>query len=324
MSISGPKISVSLYGFTKELYTGYYTMEQCMEKAAESGADGVEIVNTQHIRRYPTPTPEYLDSFRKLMEKYRLEPACYGSYTDGALTKNGFVPDDVLVDALLRDLDFAEIMGFPVIRLGYDTSPKVLERVVDAAEKKEIKLGIELHAPITVEHPIYLKFEEMFDKLQSPYLGFVPDFSGWAKHLPDTVLNSAVSFGVPKAAAKMLGTAFVVGVDVEKIKKTAHSLGVPADFDYLLDLLFHVVVKGDPESLRKIMKRAVHVHGKFWGLDKNDMETCIPYPKLLSIVKESGYQGFVTSEYEGYELTPGYDGADNVRRHVGMMRKYLT
>lgn len=41
-SNNGPKLSVSLYSYTKELYTGYYSMEQCLEKVAATGATGVK------------------------------------------------------------------------------------------------------------------------------------------------------------------------------------------------------------------------------------------------------------------------------------------
>lgn len=318
-----PKISVTLYSYTKELYSGYYDIETCIAKAAEAGAQGVEIVNTQHLPGFPDPTVEYMENFRKLLEKYNLQAACYGSYTDSALRKDGIVTNDELVSILKKDIEYAHIMGFPVIRLGYDTSPEILERVVDEAAQKEIRLGIELHAPITVQHPIYKKFVNLFDKYNSPYLGFVPDFSGWAERLPDVMLNAMVAYGVPLPIVKALGTAFVEDVDIELLKKDFHSKGVPEELDYILDLVYHVVVKGDPESLKMILKRAVHVHGKFWGLNENDDETCIPYEKLLHIVNESGYSGFITSEFEGYEFSTEFDGQDNVMRHIRMMKKYL-
>lgn len=258
-----------------------------------------------------------------MMDKYHLVPACYGSYTDTGLRKGGIVTIDELAAVLRDDIKYAEIMGFPVIRLGYDTSPDVLYKVIDEVEKKKIKMGIEIHAPITVEHPIYKTFKATFDKLQSPYLGFVPDFSGWAKKLPDAILNYFIQLGLPQQLVDDLAFAFVTDVDIEQLKNNLHSKGVSKDLDFVLDLAYHVVVKGDPQSLRDMLSQSVHIHGKFWSLDENDMETCIPYPELLSIVKESNYSGFITTEYEGYELTPNYDGQDKVMRHNRMMRKYL-
>lgn len=318
-----PKLSVTLYSYTKELYTGYYSMEDALDRIAQTGAEGVEIVNTQHIPDFPNPSLKSLEDFRRLMEKYNLEPACYGSYTDTALRKNRVATIDELVAVLIKDIEYAEIMGFPVIRLGYDTSVDVLSRVIDEAEKRKIKMGIEIHAPITVNHPIYKTFKSFFDKLQSPYFGFVPDFSGWAKKLPDAVLSTLIQRGMPEQVVNSLAYAFITDVKLQELKDDLHKKGVPDSLDFIIDLAYHVVVKGDPDSLKEMLGQSVHIHGKFWSLDENDQETCIPYKELLTIVKNSGYHGFITTEYEGYAITPDYDGNDNVIRHQKMMRKYL-
>lgn len=317
------KLSVSLYSYTKELYTGYYSMDNCLEKVAETGTEGVEIVNSQHLPGFPKPSLQSLEAFRKSMERHGLAPACYGSYADTGLRTGGVMTVDELASALLADIRYAEAMGFPVIRLGYDTSLDVLYRVIDEAEKRQIKMGIEIHAPITVSHPIYQAFSAAFDKLQSPYLGFVPDFSGWARKLPDALLQLIVKRGAPEMLADTLAYAFVTDVKLQDLKDKLHSQGVPDSIDYIIDLAYHIVVKGDPESLKEMLPRAVHIHGKFWSLDSNGMETCIPYPELLAIIKDSGYSGFISTEYEGYEITEAYDGHDNALRHQQMLRKYL-
>jgi sugar phosphate isomerase/epimerase len=319
-----PKLSVSLYSYTKELYTGHYSMEECLEKVAQTGAEGVEIVSTQHVLGFPKPSYKYLENFRKTMEKYNLKPACYGAYADTGLRKDGIVTVEELSATLLDDIKFAEIMGFPVIRLGYDTSLDVLYRVIDEAEKLKIKMGIEIHAPITVSHPIYNTFKAAFDKLKSPYLGFVPDFSGWATKLPDALLHALVERGMPKEIVDSLAVAFVTDVKLQKLKDDLHSKGFPESLDFVLDLAYHLVVKGNPESLKEILPQTVHIHAKFWSLDENNMETCIPYPELLSIIINSDYKGFITTEYEGYEITETYDGHDNVVKHQKMMRSFLS
>lgn len=318
-----PKLSVSLYSYTKELYTGYYSIENCLEKVAEAGAEGVEIVNTQHLPGFPNPTLKFMEDFRKGMDKLHLQPACYGTYADTGIRKGGTMTVDEVAQSLFNDIKYAEIMGFPVIRLGYDTPVDVLYRVAEEAEKRKIKMGIEIHAPLTVSHPIYLTYKAAFDRLQSPYLGFVPDFSGWARKLPDALLNTLVQRGMPEQLVSSLAFAFVTDVKLQELKDMMHSKGVPSSFDYILDLAYHIVVKGDPASLKEMLPQTVHIHGKFWSLNADGLETCIPYQELLTFVKDSNYGGFITTEYEGYEVTDKLDGQENVVRHQKMMRKFL-
>jgi len=318
-----PRFSVTLYSYSKELFTGYYSIEDCLDKVKEAGAQGVEIVSSQHLPEYPNPSTKSMEEFRKNVEMRGLLPVCYGAYADTGIKKGKSVSIDELTECLLKDIKNAHIMGFPVIRLGYDTPIEVIYRTIGEAEKRDIRMGIEIHAPLTVAHPIYLTYKDAIDKMETPYLGFVPDFSGWAKKLPEAILNAFIAHGMPEQLVNTLASAFVMNVELAKLKETMHSKGVPASFDNILDLAYHLVVKGDPKSLKDMLKQSFHVHAKFWSLNDNDMETCIPYDKLLSIVMDSDYSGFITSEYEGYELTDQYDGQDNVLRHINMMRRLL-
>ena len=79
---SSIKLAVSVYSFTNEYYTRKYSLEDCIQKVSEIGADGIEIVSTQHIPGYPNPDDEFIAHFNYLLDKYELEPACYSLYID--------------------------------------------------------------------------------------------------------------------------------------------------------------------------------------------------------------------------------------------------
>jgi sugar phosphate isomerase/epimerase len=57
------------------------------------------------------------------------------------------------------------------------------------------------------------------------------------------------------------------------------------------------------EGVKLLMPFAKGVSGKSWAFDASGNETKMDYYKLMQIVKDSGYKGFVDVEYEGSELS---------------------
>jgi sugar phosphate isomerase/epimerase len=52
-----------------------------------------------------------------------------------------------------------------------------------------------------------------------------------------------------------------------------------------------------------MMPKAFGVSAKAYDFDSDGNETILDYQKLLSIVKKSGYKGFIGVEYEGDHLS---------------------
>ena len=61
------------------------------------------------------------------------------------------------------------------------------------------------------------------------------------------------------------------------------------------------------DGVQKFMPVAKAVSAKSYNFDKNGNETKIDYKRMMKIVKEAGYTGYVGVEYEGTELSP-FDG----------------
>lgn len=57
------------------------------------------------------------------------------------------------------------------------------------------------------------------------------------------------------------------------------------------------------QGTREMMPFAKGVSAKSYNFDENGNETTIDYGKILKIVKESGYNGFIGIEYEGHNLS---------------------
>ena len=62
------------------------------------------------------------------------------------------------------------------------------------------------------------------------------------------------------------------------------------------------------------------MHGKYHYVYENLEESAIPYDKILEIVRDSDYDGYIVSEYEEYNS--GHS-IEMLKRHLQMMKKYL-
>lgn len=316
----GPKLSISLYCFSSEIHSGAFSIADGIKKVADLGAEAVEIVNTQHIEGFPNPSKDFIKSFRNAIAENNLKLSSYGGYTDTGIRTNGTLTMDEMKGQLMLDLKLAEAMGFPLIRIGPNTPPQVLLQVLPIAEKTKIKIGIEIHAPASKEHPMFIKLLEAVKQSSSEYLGFCPDFSCWATCIPEVIVEYFIEKGFPEDPIRQITNSFNAGVALQDVKDQAHALGAPKEADDLIDFAYHIVVKGAPEDLAEIMPYVNHVHAKFWRME-NGLEPAIPYDKLMKVIKDSGYEGYITSEFEGFAA--GIPSIDQTREHQNMLRRYL-
>ena len=318
------KQAVSIYSFTKEFYEGYYSLEDCFRQVADLGIQGLEIVNTQHIDGFPKPSQSFIDAFNELVDRYGLIPVSYGTYTDSAIRTNGRLTQKEMCEQLETDIRLAKTLGFPLIRVGPNTPIEVLREILPQARKSQVKIGVEIHAPISVNDPLIEQLIEMIKQGNADSLGLVPDFSCFAQSVPGILLQKAIGMGVPEDIARFIASAYGEGVNITQLKEEAHRKGLPAEVDELIDLFYHLVVRGTPDDLKAVMPYVNHIHAKFWDLDENDDEVSVPYEALMKIIAETGYSDYISSEYEGYDVDTAYRGKAIVKRHQNMMQKYLS
>ena len=81
----------------------------------------------------------------------------------------------------------------------------------------------------------------------------------------------------------------------------------------------------NPISLLEHIPRIIHIHGKFYEMLDDYTEYSIPYKEVIDVLNKGGFDGYISSEYEGnrhiqdvYEV----DSVEQVRRHQQMMVNY--
>ncbi len=57
------------------------------------------------------------------------------------------------------------------------------------------------------------------------------------------------------------------------------------------------------EGLELLLTKAMAVSAKGYDFDENGNETTLDYPRMLQLVKDSGYKGYIGIEYEGERLS---------------------
>jgi len=195
------------------------------------------------------------------------------------------------------------------------------------AERLQIKMGPELHAPWSLEAPVVVAYRELYERLKSPWLGFIPDFGSSARTLPPDYLHYLLHQGMPR---NLLDTA--VGIwggpgDVQSKREEFHRRAAAAQADptviSALSVMFAILSPQDPKAWLSIMPQVIHVHAKFYGFDASGSESAIPYEQLLPVFVEGKYQGYMSAEWEGHMYSQA-SGFEAVQKLHALARRVLA
>lgn len=151
LQATGLKLGTTLYSFTTEFIMRRYSFEQLIARVAQLNlGPGLEMVGFQSIRGFPAVTDAFAERFRELITIHGLQPSCLAINADMALRRGQMLTIDEAVAYHEPQLRAAARLGFPTVRCQFAAPPEVLRRLVPLAEKLEIKMGPEIHAPMSV------------------------------------------------------------------------------------------------------------------------------------------------------------------------------
>jgi len=282
------RYGVSLYSFMGD-YGTVTDLEAALAAVADVGATGVEILGEGHVPNYPEPSPAWIDNWFGLLEKYSLEPTNYGSWIDTRLHPGRTMTVPEGAEALQRDLRLASQLGFGFVRpkIGVVSSDLVpdpiwtesVERSLDLAHELGIIICPEIHSPTPIRHPVVEDYIGLIERTGTKNFGLLID-TGIFQDRP-----------IPLRAGETRETrpAFLDGIGVD-----------PADF-------------------ADIAQYVVFVQAKFHDINEQLEDQQIPWLPVLKALKDSGYTGYLSSEYEG-ERAP-WRAIEQVRRQHALIRR---
>ena len=321
------KRSVSLYSFQEEYFHRTMSLEQIIATCARLGVQGIEILGDQMIRGYPNIPDEFVKQWHGWMDKYGVEPACLDNFLDWNKFKGRVMTEDEQVESMTLDIINAKKLGIPVIRVIHDVKPIIMERLAPAAEKHQIKLALEVHAPSDLDSPFEQELYEVFRRVQSPYIGFAVDFSLYTKRLPRIISERYKREGMNPELVEYLVNSFNANT-LEKgrdLPPKIMSMG-GREVDIRWAFMGTHMISANPRKMLDFMPYILHIHGKFWEMLPDYTEFSIPYEEVIPVLLEGGYSGYISSEYEGnrwiHDALP-VDSTEQVRRHQVMLKNLL-
>ena len=322
-----PRLGTTLFSLTLEQRRPGRDLRSLVTEVADRDlGPGLEIVGFQSLRGWPRLDTDAVRDVRGVVEDSGLTPSCLAINNDLGLYPGRLLSDDESYEYVAVQLRGAAALGFPTTRVGVETSPAILERLLPLAEQLGVRIGVEIHAPMTIDAPPVAALKELFTRLDTPWLGFIPDFSASMRAVPSAVDDAHRAAGIaPELTALATELWAEPGPTVAKfpeLEARAAEAGATPPQVGNLKMLFTMHGRMDPERWAEFFPHVVHVHGKFYGVF-DGTDPSIDWPAVARVLVEQGYTGFISSEYEAHVYTDRVNAFDQLRAQHDMLERLL-
>jgi len=341
--------SVSLYSYQQEYYEGKLDLEGCIREVAKAGATGIELLPEQMMDDFPIVTPEFKEKWFGWMEKYGTQPTCYDAFLENHIYDNRTCTLREQVAMMERDIKNAHELGFKTLRTLVSTPMDVIEGSLGCAADNDVKICLEVHSPFSLNSGWADGYMEMILRTGTKHFGFMPDWGIFCKKIPDVLREQAFRFGASKEGVKIVDDAFEARM-AKGLAKIRYDLNlgrahqaymVENGFPELMEALkkananeadYQYAQKSfnytwnDPQDIIDNIQYIYHTHAKCYNLTENCEEPVIPIKDVIDAYKKAGYNGFVSTEYEGNALLNDafeVDSIEQVRRHQEALRRAI-
>ncbi|WP_161979987.1 sugar phosphate isomerase/epimerase family protein [Streptococcus sp. S784/96/1] len=280
------KRGVAVYSYSGE-YGKTMNLEDCFKDMHDMGATGIEILANSHIDSYPELSDDYLEKWQSLCRKYQIEPAEYGHWVDTRLYKDREMSLEEAREKLINDFKIANKLGFKILR----TKMGVINGELAPVENwREIIKSV-------------LPEAEQYDVTMCPEIHLTTV-------LADQFVQDYVDF-IEETGTKHFG----LNIDLSVFQNRFDVPGV---------IVFNPDSKHSlPEEIIPLLPYVKCIHAKFNKMDDDFNELTIPYPEILSILKEHNWEGYLLSEYEGANKEVEGYVSQELRKHHVMMKRIL-
>jgi hypothetical protein len=324
-------LGTTLYSMTNEWLAGQYTLESLIDEVGRRGiGPGVEVIGFQSLRGFPSKVSDRdLGALKDAIERNGLVPTSLASNADIALNRDHFMDADRSVEYMRPQIELAGRLGFPVVRTQIGLTPEVLEKVEPIAAKAGVKLGMEVHAPEGPNTPKVQATREAYAKIDSEFLGFVPDFSSCMRAIPVGMLEKLRRDGLSEKGIDALQRAWAApGAPFQRYGQFAGEcaqLGEPELPVGFARLVFTMFGREDLEDWREVLPQVVHIHGKFYDVDDDLTSPSIDYEGVMRVFRELDHPVSMSSEWEGHAYLDAHeqDAFEMVARHHAMCSRFL-
>lgn len=151
------------------------TLEDSLSEASSIGAFGIEMLPEENVPGFPQITSQWVDHWFALMARYGTKPVTYTQFQDTFLLRDRDFTLEQGVQWMERDMKLAKQLGFVNLRLLIGTPVDVIERSIPLAEKHDIRMNVEIHAPCPINGRLVERWVGIIDKTKTKHFGLNPD-----------------------------------------------------------------------------------------------------------------------------------------------------
>lgn len=323
------KTCVSLYSLQDEYLNKRMTLSDIMHFVEDLGAEGVEILPDQSLHGSPDISDETLEMWMDLVAETGLTPVIADVFLNTNLYKNRSLTRKECIDLLIREIKLADRLGIRMIRLMSMAPYWVIEPLLPYCKWYNVVIALEVHAGMAFDTPATRAFIEEMRRADSPYIGLVIDAGLFCRRFPRVVRDYEISAGTSPEIFGYLDGLFAQGTDLYQAKKK-NGGEYPDGLKRLMktehDRMSAPLLEGYEncpfEALDEYMPHVRHIHLKMFEMTKEGPEYSVDYRGLLEYLHARGYDGYVSTEYEGNRFTPaGRPTAE--KRQVAMNQAYI-
>ena len=299
----GIKASVSLYSLQYQYLQGKMNLEEIIAFVKSLGSDGIELLPDQMLHGTPEPTEETYQMWNALVKKYGIGLACDDVFLNTNMFKNRELTKRECISLIKKEIVMAHRLGFKTIRLVSMVPAWIIEPCLETAIENDVSLYIEIHAGLGFGVRKTDEYIEEMLRLDSPYVGIVPDTSLYMKRAPRVMTNyiAAVMGNLNPDIIKYTDEVFASGTDFFQLNLKAKD--------------------GMDPKLRSLIKSPAD---GFYAA--NIDEYSIDYKEILQYLHDHGYNGYVSTEYEGNRwVLPDHEipEVQQVTAHQKMIQRYI-